>query len=231
MDIHELSREVEKKFEEARDPEKALSMERYMKGKFPFMGIQTPARRRIATGLNKGLDALTREEMLEHVAHFWKKDEREYQYYGMDFLIKNRGLLLKEDLDFLRQLITDKSWWDTVDIIASQAVGALALSHPGLQGEELAAWSKSENIWLCRTSLLFQLKFKERTDEELLYAFIRRNAEKRDFFIEKAIGWTLREYSKTNPESVSRFIGQTKLRPLSLREGKKILELKIAKRI
>ena len=81
-------------------------------------------------------------------------------------------------------------------------------------------------VWLRRTTLLFQLRYKDQTDEALLYALINENLGSKEFFINKAIGWALREYSKTNAASVIDFVERTPLEPLSEREAVKWLKNK-----
>lgn len=115
-------------------------------------------------------------------------------------------------------LISTKSWWDTVDAIAPKPVGKIAASYPEVIEETLDGWAVHENMWLRRAAILFQLKYKEKTDDALLYRYILKNADSKEFFIQKAIGWALREYSKTNPASVKEFIENHKLAPLSVRE-------------
>ena len=123
----------------------------------------------------------------------------------------------------MEQLITKKSWWDTVDMLAQKQVGWIAKNHPEVIEETIEKWSVSDHLWLRRSAILFQLKYKENTNEELLYRYIIINAESEDFFIQKAIGWALREYSKTNPQSVRDFIANHQLAKLSVREGSKYI--------
>jgi 3-methyladenine DNA glycosylase AlkD len=125
-------------------------------------------------------------------------------------------------LELLQELITSKSWWDTVDPLASSFVGTLASRYPELI-PQIDQWAADANMWLRRTAILFQLKFKENTDEERLYTNIQFNAERKEFFIQKAMGWALREYSKTNPESVRVFIERNSLPKLTIREGSKYI--------
>ncbi|MFL6556402.1 MAG: DNA alkylation repair protein, partial [Bacillus sp. (in: firmicutes)] len=113
--------------------------------------------------------------------------------------------------------------WDTVDAIAPKPVGKIAERFPELVAETIDGWAINDYLWLRRAAILFQLKYKQNTNEELLYQYIRQNADSKEFFIQKAIGWALREYSKTNPASVKKFIDGTQLAPLSIREGSKYL--------
>jgi len=126
-------------------------------------------------------------------------------------------------MPLLEKLITSKSWWDTVDTIAPHPVGKVAKETPSIVDDIIEGWSQSDNLWLCRSAILFQLRYKEETDETALYRYILANAESTEFFIQKAIGWALREYSKTNPSSVRKFIESHTLSKLSIREGSKYI--------
>jgi 3-methyladenine DNA glycosylase AlkD len=128
----------------------------------------------------------------------------------------------RDAIQFLEKLLTTKSWWDSVDSIAPLA-GEMARKYPELIDETMNHWSVDDNFWLRRSAILFQLKYKQQTNEDLLYDYIVKNADSKEFFIQKAIGWALREYSKTNPESVKAFIEGNHLAPLSIREGSKYL--------
>jgi 3-methyladenine DNA glycosylase AlkD len=129
--------------------------------------------------------------------------------------------------DFIRTieyLLITKSWWDTVDSIAGNSVGAHFKRYPRVREKYLARWRKSENFWLRRTTLLFQLNYKKDTDFPLLCDLIRENLGSKEFFINKAIGWSLRQYSRVDPQGVRDFVAQTPLHPLSKREALKWLE-------
>jgi 3-methyladenine DNA glycosylase AlkD len=121
-------------------------------------------------------------------------------------------------------LITTKSWWDTVDAIANHNVGQLLRQYPDSRDRTLTPWRQSENIWLRRTAILFQLSYKTATDADLLFAIATENRESSEFFIQKAIGWALREYSKTAPDAVQTFVATAELAPLSQREALKWLK-------
>ncbi|MCT8138024.1 DNA alkylation repair protein [Anaerobacillus sp. CMMVII] len=198
-------------------------MRKYMKGHFEFLGIKSPERRELARLIFKEVGKLPREEMIDFINGLWDLPEREYQYFAIDYLVKYTKLLEEADVQFLEYLITTKSWWDTVDIIASKCVGHLFSNYPTLVAEYCERWAISENMWLRRTAILFQLKYKEKTDHELLFRIIDKNAQDNEFFIRKGIGWALREYSKTNRDAVAAFINSHQLSNLSKREGQKYL--------
>jgi 3-methyladenine DNA glycosylase AlkD len=209
--------------ENHRNEENAFAMEKYMRNQFLYYGIKTPERREIEKQFFKETGILTKPFNKDFVWTLWEMDEREYQNVALDYIEKSLKKLQKEDLPFLEKLIITKSWWDTVDVIGPKAVGAIALQRPEVIEETINDWSTDENMWLRRAAILFQLKYKQQMNEALLYQYIVKNADSKEFFIQKAIGWALREYSKTNSESVKQFIDSHELAPLSIREGSKYL--------
>lgn len=210
-------------FEQNRDEEKALPMENYMKNHFSFLGIKTPERNILMKQFYQETGILKESFQSDFVIALWEKDEREYQYAAVDYIGKSLKKLDKQHLSLMEQLIRTKSWWDTVDLLASKPVGTIASDHPKVIAETIEGWAYGDHLWLRRTALLFQLKYKEQTDEDLLYRYILQNKESKEFIIQKAIGWALREYSKTNPASVKVFIESTSLPSLSVREGSKYI--------
>lgn len=210
-------------FEANRNGEQAIPMEKYMKNHFPFLGIKATARRDIMNKFFKESEMLKEPFQPNFVLALWERDEREYQYAALDYIDKSLKKLGKENLPLMETLITTKSWWDTVDMLASKPVGKIAKDCPGVISETIEGWAYGDELWLQRSAILFQLKYKKETDEERLYKYIRQNADSKEFFIQKAIGWALREYSKTNPESVKQFIEENELPKLSIREGSKYL--------
>ncbi|MFJ7725942.1 DNA alkylation repair protein [Neobacillus sp. NPDC097160] len=212
-----------KLFVENRNETDAEPMKKYMKGHFPFLGIKSPLRKELEKQFFNETGILKEPFNKELVDELWGKNEREYQYTALTYLEKMMNKLKKEDLPFMEWLITTKSWWDTVDAIAPKPVGKIAEKFPVVVGDTVDGWAVHDNMWLRRAAILFQLKYKQKTNEERLYQYIRQNAGSKEFFIQKAIGWALREYSKTNPASVKAFIEGQSLAPLSVREGSKYL--------
>jgi 3-methyladenine DNA glycosylase AlkD len=207
-------------YEEHRNEENAGPMKKYMKDHFPFLGIKSPLRKELEKQFFKETGILKEDFNKDFVIGLWEKDEREYQYTAITYMGKFIKKLPKDIFPFLERLITTKSWWDSVDSIAP-LVGELAQKYPEVIEETIDSWSVDDNFWLRRSAILFQLKYKQQTNEDLLYDYIVKNADSKEFFIQKAIGWALREYSKTNPVSVKTFIKGNKLAPLSVREGSK----------
>ena len=131
--------------------------------------------------------------------------------------------LKREDISKLKYLIVTKSWWDTVDLLA-KVVGSLVIRIEGYD-QIMLEWSKDSNIWLKRVAILYQLSLKEKVDKQVLDKILVNNLGDSEFFINKAIGWALRDYSKFNPEWVREFIKENKanMTNLSIREASKYL--------
>ncbi len=204
------------------NPEQAEKMEKYMRNQFPFLGIKTPERRKATQTLIKSEGFPDLQSLKELVYNLWELPEREYQNVALDLLDRIKTYPV-DYLDLIETLIITKSWWDTVDGLAVHSAGTYFKQHPDKLIPITERWIKSDNMWLNRSALLFQLSYKSETDFELLKRYIRLHAESKEFFLQKAIGWALREYSKTSPEAVQRFIQDTELPPLSKREGSKVI--------
>jgi 3-methyladenine DNA glycosylase AlkD len=164
--------------------------------------------------------------LIENIAHsLWKMDERECQFTAVDLLNRMKRNLGPDQLPLMEYLITTKSWWDTVDGVAGWLVGAILGKHPESIKPTTDSWMESGNIWLQRSCLLFQLNYKKDTDLDLLFGFIERLSDHKSFWIRKAIGWILREYSKTDPETVRHYVdAHPELSGLSKREALKVIE-------
>lgn len=122
-------------------------------------------------------------------------------------------------------MIQQNSWWDSVDTIASRLAGEYFKKFPQQKEAIVLGWSNHENMWLNRTAILFQLSYKSETDEDLLFQVIKQHLHSGEFFIQKAIGWALRQYAYTQPESVKQFVAANELKPLSKREALKHLKV------
>lgn len=209
-------------FKENRNEENSVYMKKYMKDKFDFLGIKSSKRKELQKEFFKDIDKKSPIDKTL-VNNLWSKNYREYQYLAIDYLIKKKKKLEKEDILFVKELITNKSWWDSVDLIASHLLGEICKLYPEIVDEYIIDWSKDENLWIRRSTILYQLKYKENVDTNILECVIRNNKEDNDFFIRKAIGWMLREYSKTNKEWVKVFISENELSKLSIKEASKYL--------
>ncbi len=211
-------------FYSQRNQELAGPMAKYMRNRFPFLGIKKPERTKLLRLFYDQTGILKEPFNPKWVQTLWGQEEREFQYAALDYLERSLKKLDGTHISLMEELITTKSWWDTVDTLATKSVGAIARKSPNVITEKVEEWAYGEYLWLRRTAILFQLKYKDETNEPLLYRYIEQNADSKEFFIQKAIGWALREYSKTNPKSVGEFIESCPLAPLSIREGSKYLK-------
>mgnify|MGYP000905152667 FL=1 len=218
MDFNKLYEEMI----QHKNEEQAQRMSKYMLNKFEYIGIKTPERRKIFKNFFK---EYKNEEKIdwEFVNKCWENKYREFQYVGVDYLKNMKDKLTIDDIPKLKQLILKKSWWDTIDNL-DMTIGALALKDSNVN-KILMEWSLDENIWLRRIAIDHQLLRKEKTDIELLEKILKNNLGQTEFFINKAIGWALRDYSKTSPEWVKNFIEENKekMAKLSIKEASKYL--------
>lgn len=197
-------------------------MKAYLKDQFELYGIGTPERRAMMSAHIKEFGLPDWSEIEAISRNLWEMEERECQFTQLDLMNRMKKNLAPENLPLLEELITTKSWWDTVDGLAGWFVGELFKRHPELIKPTTKKWMNSENIWLQRSCLLFQLKYKEETDTGLLFGFIEELSAHKSFWIRKAIGWILREYSKTDPGTVEKFVtDHPELSGLSKREALK----------
>ena len=218
MDFNKLYEEMI----QHKNEEQAQKMSKYMLNKFEYIGIKTPERRKIFKNFFK---EYKNEEKIdwEFVNKCWENKYREFQYVAADYLKNMKDKLTIDDIPKFKQLILKKSWWDTIDNL-DMTIGALALKDTNVN-KILLEWSIDENIWLRRIAIDHQLLRKEKTNTELLEKILKNNLGQVEFFINKAIGWALRDYSKTNPEWVKNFIEENKenMSKLSIKEASKYL--------
>lgn len=211
------------KLKSAKNTERAIASKKYLKDQFESLGIYSKIRREIIKEFLNKYDLPLIHELKDISFYLWNLPERDFQHTAIEILDKVKKKLRKDDIVWLEQLIVQKSWWDTVDALASWIIATYFQLYPQTTVPVTEKWMNSGNMWLQRTSLIFQLKYKKNTDTQLLSDYILRLADKKEFFIRKAIGWILREYSKTNREWVKNFIQTNKLAPLSYREASKYI--------
>lgn len=212
-------------FELNKNAEQAVVMSAYMKNKFEFYGIKSPERKEISKSFISKLVKEFGEDYEDVSKILWKQNKRELHYVAMGFLLKTKKYWKDSSIDLFRDLITNKSWWDTVDFIATNLVGNYMLKFKSENYQLMKEWNKEENIWIIRVSILFQLKFKENADWDLLKSNIIAHKYSKEFFIRKAMGWALREYSKKEGERVVFFVdNHSELPSLTQREALKWLK-------
>ncbi|MGO1061110.1 DNA alkylation repair protein [Planococcus sp. FY231025] len=209
------------RFEANRNDELAAPMAAYMRNQFPFLGIKTPLRKTLLKEQFLEYQLPEPEQLEQEVWKLYRLPEREYQYAAIALLEKMAKQLSVADLPFLRELIESKSWWDSVDSIAPRAVGGIVAKERPAGTLAMLEWAEAGNMWTNRAAILHQLKYKQGTDTEVLQQIILRHAGSPEFFLQKSIGWALREYAKTDSEWVRSFTLEHALMPLSKREAVK----------
>lgn len=212
-------------FQNHKDEAIAKGQKAYMREQFEFYGIKTPIRREIQKPFLDKLYLPQKDELKRIVQALWSKPQREFQLFAQELVFCYSNSMEKNDVKLFEYMATHKSWWDTVDFIATKLMGEYFKIYKEERNHYVEQWLASGNIWLQRCAILFQLKYKKDLDTQLLSYTITYLLGSKEFFINKAIGWILREYSKTNPEWVIDFVDKhSHLSPLSKREALKRLK-------
>ncbi|SHJ68756.1 3-methyladenine DNA glycosylase AlkD [Aquimarina spongiae] len=212
---------LQSKLQERSDPNNAIAMKAYMKNRFRFYGVKAPIRKAILKEtLISFKGSITPENCSELVLQLYAMEERELHLCAIELVDQTlKKKYRKEDIVLIEKLITTHSWWDTVDFIAKHILGNYLLQFPDEIATVIPEFARSEHMWLNRSAILFQLGYKEQTDKTLLFSLCEAHKSSNEFFIKKAIGWALREYSKVNPTDVQDFVSKTVLKPLSTKEA------------
>lgn len=199
-----------------------IPMQNYMKNKFVFYGVRSTNRRIIFKETLKAIGLPSKAAYQAIVLSMMHDEKREMHYSAIDLAIKcQKKYSDVNDIDYITNMITTNSWWDSVDGIAPNILAYYLEKYPNATNSVIDKYMTSNNIWLQRSCLLFQLKYKENTNEQLLFDLCKQLSTSNEFFIQKAIGWSLREYAKTNRASVYQFVEQTPMSNLSRREALK----------
>ncbi|HEY9524551.1 MAG TPA: DNA alkylation repair protein [Thermopolyspora sp.] len=221
-----LQKAVRLALSEVADPVKAPVMQAYMKSDMPFLGVQAGPRRVVLKKVFAEHRMESAPEWRRAVLMLWREAEyREERYAAVElsgFRYYRRWQTLYT-LPMYEEMIVTGAWWDLVDDLAIQRVGPLLRAFPETMRPLMLEWARGDDLWKRRTSILCQNKFREQTDTGLLYACIEPSLSDIDFFARKAIGWALREYAKTNPHEVVRYVNSTGITGLSRREALKNL--------
>jgi len=215
---------LEIEFEKHKNAKIALEQKAYMRHQFQFYGLKATVRREIQKPFFIK-EYLPQKSEIEHIIKtLWEKPQREYQHFAQELAFKYVKQLELKDINLFEFMVSNKSWWDTVDFIANKLMGEYFKTFPNQKEKYITKWLKSNNIWLQRSALLFQLKYKNKIDTVLLSSTINSLLNSKEFFINKAIGWVLREYSRTNPNWVIEFVNNTELSTLSKKEALRLLK-------
>lgn len=204
--------------------ENAKSMQDYMRGLFTFYGLKTNDRRAIFKEACLNHKQEIKTSCRDIALKLYEMEKRDYHYCAIEVLIKElKKNFVKDDIILIEHLIINHSWWDSVDTIAKYLLGVYLQQFPEETKDIINRFSDSDNMWLNRSAIIFQLGYKKDTDKDILFTECLKHRQSNEFFIQKAIGWALREYGKTNPKAVRDFVSSASLKPLSTREALKNL--------
>lgn len=214
-----------KQIKQEKNGEQALVMEAYMKQRFPFLGVKAPLRQQILKNLiTANKNSLDRTSIIAIAKILYVQPEREFHYCAVELVSRFlKKKFLKEDIAFIEYLIVTHSWWDTVDMICKHHLGNYLKLFPEETAAVISRYSDVNHLWLNRSAILFQLEYKSDTNQDLLFHLCVKHKDTKEFFMNKAIGWALREYSKTSPEAVQKFVGQHNFAPLSRKEALRLI--------
>jgi len=209
------------------DPDKAKGMAAYLKTDMPFYGVQKKGRTEVFRKVRAACPIANSSEYREAVLTLWARPHREEKYLAISLARGNPAFTTFDNVDLYRRLIVEGAWWDLVDDVAINCVGMVHRHERKSMEPVIESWIDDEDMWLRRTALISPIKHKDDTDYETLFDHCLRCAHEREFFIRKAIGWTLREYAKTRPDRVRSFLLQHRDRwsGLSFREAAKHLDI------
>lgn len=216
--------DLEADFRKASNSELAIPMENYMKNNFSYFGIKTEQRRAIFKSNYEQNKVEVKSNFRAIALELFRMKEREFHQTAIDLLVKEfKKNYVLEDIQLIEKLIITNSWWDSVDTIAKYILGGYLLQFPSETLKVIERFSNSENMWLNRSAILFQLSYKEKTNFEILKSECEKHKDSNEFFIQKAIGWALRDYSRFNPKGVEAYVNSTNLKPLSRREALRLI--------
>lgn len=207
------------------DPLTAEGQMKYLKDRFPYYGLKAPQWTSVLRDIFKEHGLFDGDNLRVFVSLCFEQEYREMHYTGLQMLEKKIKRQDQGFIDYLEVLVLTNSWWDTVDWL-NKLIGIHLKRYPDLQIPTAEKWIESDNIWLQRLAMIHQLTYREQTDWDLLQSMILRRVQSKEFFVQKAAGWSLRQYSKTNAPAVIAFIEQhsDELPPLAIREGLKWLK-------
>lgn len=215
---------LKSEFEAHADSKIAAEQKAYLRNQFSFYGMKTPVRRAIQKPFLVKAFLPPKKNLEDLVKALWNKPQREYHYFAQELTQKYVKQFEEKDILLFEFMVIHNSWWDTVDFIAPKLIGEYFKTFPEQRNSYVKKWLASENIWLHRLCIIFQLLSKEKMDAEFLEYVINSLLGSKEFFINKAIGWALRDYSRTNPEWVKNFAANTNLHPLSRREALRLIK-------
>jgi 3-methyladenine DNA glycosylase AlkD len=219
--MHPYIPPLQEAFARHANPERAASAKAYMRDQFDYYGLEAKLWRQLVKAHIQERPLPTPGQLASVAKQLWRLPQREFQYAAVEIVAACQKEWTADTVDLIEYCLVHKSWWDTVDHIASELTGPYFRRFPEQVGPVTSRWNLAANIWLQRSSIMFQKAYKKETDTALLEKYILRLLDSKEFFVQKAIGWALREYGKTNPDWVKRLVAQQPLSPLSKREALK----------
>lgn len=221
-----LLKTVRSQLKSAADPQKAPQMQAYMKSQMPYHGVPSPILKKICKEIYSDVSFKSQKEWQQEATYIWRNAKfREERYAALNLCGHkcSKEFQTPDAMKMYEEFIVTGAWWDYVDDIASHRVGHILRNFPAPMKRMMRTWSKCDDMWKRRTSIISQLGFKKETDLDLLYSCIQQSVGSKEFFLQKAIGWALREYAWVDPKEIKRFVKQNdaKLAPLSKREALK----------
>jgi 3-methyladenine DNA glycosylase AlkD len=211
-------------FQASANSEIAEKQKAYMRGRSEYFGLTSPVRREIQKPILLKQWLPPKEELHDIVKELWAQPQRELQYFAQELTFKYKKDFGEKDMELFEHIALNKSWWDTIDFISPKLMGHYFTLYPELRKSYVTKWNKTDSIWLRRCSLIFQLFYKDQMDTDLMTQAIESNLGSKEFFINKAIGWILRNYSRVNPEWVMDFAESHELSRLSEREALRLIK-------
>jgi 3-methyladenine DNA glycosylase AlkD len=223
MDKHTALKSLVSIFEQHSNKQEAPKMEAYMKGISPFLGIKKPIRAAISKALQKEIIQDSEIDPTILMKSLWQKPYREFHYFAMEYAEKKKIYKNRESIELIEWLITEKSWWDTVDFLASHLAAKYFKEFPDQKQTIINRWILSDNMWLNRSAIIFQIFYKKDTDLDILIKANLQHEDSKEFFIRKAMGWALRQYAHEDPRFVKNFVSTNEFSGLTVREALKHL--------
>lgn len=225
--LEDLAAMVQRELQARADPANAAPMQAYMKTEQPFYGVKKPDRQPVVK-LMRSYPPEDSADWQRRILTLWNLPHREERYLALDYMMLWRQYRKPAALPLCKRLAQEGAWWDLADWVAGRLVSPILLAHRAEVKPVMDEWVEDDDMWVRRVAILSQLKHKAHTDEAQLYDYCLRRADEKDFFIRKAVGWALRDYSWTRPESVRDFLADHRdaLSPLSYREaGKRLAKI------
>ncbi len=223
METSDITEFISSKLAENANPEDAIHMQAYMKTEMPFYGVRSPVINEIVSDAKKLFPITTQNEYNDVITKIWSLSHREEKHISIKLARRWKQFITLDALSLYEKMIREGQWWDYIDSISQNLVGKLLEHHRTEMNSILDKWIEDDDLWIRRSAILAHNRHKQNTDQKKLLDYCLQCAHEKEFFIRKAIGWALREYSKTKPEVVSNFIEEHNelLSNLSNREGMK----------